>query len=96
MRNGSNMNSTTKEGSWTHNKIQTNRTNPPRPDKVDSKTAKERNVNASGANRKRNKVAGNKAAVSPADDKADSLGTIERREATPAVSCFEIYLGKST
>jgi hypothetical protein len=44
---------------------------------------RERSVNVSGASRK-NKVVVNRAAVSKADAKTDSVGINERREVTPA------------
>jgi hypothetical protein len=58
-----------RKASWTHNKIQINRTNPPLPDRADSKIAKENNVNVSGASRKNKEAAVNRAAFSKADDK---------------------------
>jgi hypothetical protein len=72
-----NISSTTRKASWTHNRIQINRTNPPLPDRADNKIAKENNVNVSGASRK-NKPAVNRAAVSKADDKTGSVRTNER------------------
>jgi hypothetical protein len=71
--NDLNINPTRRKASWTHNKIQTNRTNPPLPDKADNRIARERNVNVSGASRK-NKAAAVNRAVSKADDKTACVG----------------------
>jgi hypothetical protein len=53
-----------------------------------SKIARNRNVSANNASVKNKAVVANRAAaISKADDKADGIGYIERRGATPAV-CF--------
>ena len=83
--NDPNINPIIRKASWTHNKIQTSRTNPALPDKADRTIKKERNVSVSGASRK-NKAAVNRAAVSKADDKTGCVGTNKRREVTPAAS----------
>jgi hypothetical protein len=62
---------------------------PPLPVKADSTIATERSVNVNDASRKNmavaNTLAVNTAAVSKADVKTCSVGTNERRAATPAV-----------